>query len=117
MILILPSTSTLLNYKITTTLENRVYNFVFKYNVRMDRWVLDIRDYQDNNIVSGLPLLLGVDLLDRFSNEYLPPGKLFTINFEDQYNEGGISDLGNSLFLVYLELGTDINELIELSNI
>lgn len=61
-------------------LEGRLYFFTFRFNARMDRWIWDIADADQNPIIVGIPVLINQDLLGRFVSNDLPPGKFAAIN-------------------------------------
>ena len=69
----LPVTSDYPSFKFKTTLEGTVYQFNLRYNERFERWILDILTSAGEDLVSGVPLLIGEPLLNRFKDERLPP--------------------------------------------
>ncbi|MDE1905302.1 MAG: hypothetical protein KGH75_02470 [Rhodospirillales bacterium] len=62
--------------KFRTTLGGTVYTFTLVWrNDSQGGWVLNIGDAQNNQLVQGIPLVTGVDLLGQYA--YLGfPGKL-----------------------------------------
>jgi|GEM_PF-1912149 len=89
------------NFEERIDLEDTTYIFWVRYNTRMARWVLSIKTDDNENIVMGLPLLTGVDLLERFKDERLPQGTLTAINLNSDTDEGERDDLGEGLIVVY----------------
>lgn len=64
-------------YSFTFTLSSTVYLFTIRYDQRMDRWIMDLADANSNPLVSGVPLLVGRNLIGRFVTEGLPVGYFF----------------------------------------
>jgi len=99
----LPVNSDIANYEFKTDLEGTRYIFTFRFNTRANRWIVDILQDDKTMILSGIPLVLGTDLIGRFQNADLPPGNLFLVNLENEYAECGRNDLGNDVLLMYQE--------------
>jgi hypothetical protein len=49
------------------TLSGGLYTLGFRFNTRMGRWVMDVRDAQNNNLAAGLPILINLNLSGRFA--------------------------------------------------
>lgn len=71
-------------YKFTNTLSGIVYTLRFRFNTRMSRWLLDIADAADNDILVGIPVLIQRDLSGQYVIEGLPPGVLFAVDDTNQ---------------------------------
>ena len=97
----LPVTSEFSAYDFRTTLEGTVYTFNIRYNERMDRWVFDILTSSEEQIIMGVPILLGVNLLGMYQDKRLPLGVLFAINLKDELVEAKRDDLGTNVLLLY----------------
>jgi hypothetical protein len=51
----------------TITLSGTTYTFTIQYrNISQGGWVMDIGDVNNNPIVQGIPLVTGVNLLDKY---------------------------------------------------
>lgn len=99
----IPLSNDVQNYKFTITLRGTVYTIRIRYNYRMSRWIMDIRTVDDEAIVSGLPLLLGADILLNYkSKAELPEGVFIMANFKDQYTEIDKTALGVDGFLNFI---------------
>lgn len=61
-------------YNFTIILTGAVYTLTIRYNPRMDRWIMNIADSSGNDLVVGLPLLIGRNINGRFVALSLPPG-------------------------------------------
>lgn len=91
------------NFQVLTELEGILYVFNFVFNFRTDLWSMDILNSEESEIVTGIPIVLGVDLIDRFSDERLPPGNLFGLNIKEENVEAGENDLNENYFIIYEE--------------
>jgi len=91
------------NFRIQSELEGVLYIFAFLYNFRTSLWKMDIFDSEESPVVLGIPILVGANLLGRFSDERLPPGNMFGLNIEDENVEAGETDFNKNFFLIYEE--------------
>ena len=64
-------------YKFKISLSDVIYTLRFRYNTRMQRWMLDVADAADNDVLNGLPVLIKRNLLGQFVIEGLPIGTMF----------------------------------------
>jgi hypothetical protein len=88
-------------FSFQTDLDATTYSFKFRYNSRTDRWTFDIQTAIEEPIISGISVLSGVSLLDRFVDERLPTGDLFVLNKEDENVSPGRFDLQDNVFILY----------------
>ena len=42
------------------------YVLKLRYNARLELWILDVADAEEHQLVSGIPLVTGVDLLGQY---------------------------------------------------
>lgn len=56
-------------YSYATVLEGVSYNLEFKYNTRIDRWVINLYDSDFNPLVLGKKLLPSIPILFRYVKE------------------------------------------------
>lgn len=95
--------SSIPNYEFKTDLDGVTYTLSFRYNSRMDRWIMDIKTEDDDPIIMGIPILLGVSLIKRFADSRLPAGDIFAISVGTTTAEAGKEDLGENVLLLYQE--------------
>jgi hypothetical protein len=95
--------SSLPNYEFKTDLDSVTYILALRYNSRMDRWIMDIKTEDDDPIIMGRPILLGVSLLAQYVDPRLPDGDIFAINLGTTIQEAGKEDLGSNVLLLYQE--------------
>lgn len=91
------------NYSFKIDLEGVTYTLSFRYNTRDIIWTMDIADEGGTIILSGIPLVLGTILLERFPNSNIPPGDLFVLNLEDENAEATRDNFGTDVLLMYEE--------------
>lgn len=80
------------------TLAGTQYKFSLSWNDHEDAWVLNISDGSGNAILSGVPLVTGVDLLAQFA--YLGFGfSLYVGTDHDTYAQPTETNLGTNSHL------------------
>jgi hypothetical protein len=74
---------------------------VFRYNSRMQRWILDINDSQNNQILSGVPILIGLDLTGQYLYLSIPPGVFLALDNTNQDTQPTVYSFGTTNSLYY----------------
>jgi len=110
MILIVPTTSAFPDYTQRTTLDGREYILRFIFNEREQRWYLDIFSSDETPLALGLKLVVNWNLLRRETDERLPPGELYAIDFSGAANESAPSD-ADAATLLQLARDPGLNDL------
>ena len=90
-------------FSFQTDLDGTTFSFKFRYNSRTDRWAFDIATANDEPIISGVLVVTGTFLLERFSDARLPQGDMFVLNKEDENVSPGRNDLQKNVFILYDE--------------
>lgn len=90
-------------YRFQLDLEGRIYFFEFTFNTRMNLWVMDIQDQSQADLVRGIPLLVGVSLLDAYTSDALPPGTFVLLDLTGKGREADRENFGIDLKLYYEE--------------
>jgi hypothetical protein len=62
------------------SLSSTLYTLRFRFNSRMNRWILDIANSQDSSLITSIPLLILRDLNTRFVTPGLPAGGFFCVD-------------------------------------
>lgn len=75
---ILPLGNALPWYSFRTSLTQVIYTLRLRYNTRMARWILDIADAQNNDIINSLPILIERNINQQYVISGLPSGMLFS---------------------------------------
>lgn len=90
-------------YSFTIELDGTNYVLSFRFNVRMDRWAMDIAKTDGTVVLAGVVLETGVDLTGRYVSDSLPPGRFLAYDESGQGMNAGRYDLGDSVKLLYEE--------------
>jgi len=84
------------------SLAGNTYTLTLKWNAPNATWVLDIADANGNDIVTGIPLVTGVDLLGQY--KYLGIGGSLVVQSTNDPslvpNDETLGSTGNLFFLV-----------------
>lgn len=64
-------------YTFPIVLADQRFNFELRYNLRIDRWILNISDATNTLILAGIPLLLRRVQLLQYLTLDLPAGALY----------------------------------------
>ncbi len=67
-------------FKFFTDLENVTYGFRFKFNTRVQIWIVDILDRNDDTILYTVPFYSNRDMTEFAKLQGVPPGILAAIN-------------------------------------
>jgi len=88
-----------------TVFNGVVYGLNFRYNARMDRWLVDVLDANQNMLLAGQPLLGGWDVLHRFQGVVnVPAGILLPVDMSGQGRDPQEFTLGSDVQLFFLPL-------------
>lgn len=99
----LPLRSDIPKSEFRVDLDGVTYTFAFRFNFRMERWIMDLKTENNVPLIMGIPVLIGTDFLERFQSADLPPGNLFAVNLEDEFVDADREDLGNNVIILYNE--------------
>lgn len=100
-ILLIPIRNDLPAYSYQITLESVVYTLTFRFNARMNRWLMDIADQTENPICMGLPMLVNFPLIERFQNDSLPPGSFLVLDESGNNQNPDRDSWSNNVKLFY----------------
>lgn len=90
--------------KQTTTLDGIAYVFEFKFNNRLNKWIMDILTTSNEIIVSGIIMQTNLPLLQNYYHLDIPQGDLFCVDMENENKDAEIDDLGTRVLLMYNEV-------------
>ena len=91
------------SYSQRVELDGVIYNLIIRYNERMSRWILDIQDQEETDILIGIPMLTGVPLLQQYVKNDLPPGDFILLHRDGTDINAEREDLGDAVNLFYQE--------------
>lgn len=101
----IPTRNDFPSYSQRIELEGVIYNLSFRFNERMNRWIMDIQDQEENDILIGIVMLTSVPLLQQYIKEGLPPGDFILLHRDGTDTNAGRFDLGDAVQLFYAESG------------
>ncbi len=101
--LTVPTRTDLGAYTFQVELDSLVYRFAFQFNDREGFWYLSIADESGVAIRSGIKVVVNTPLFRLIASEDAPPGELLAIDTTNADNEPGLTDLGESVLLTYVE--------------
>jgi hypothetical protein len=90
-------------YKFQIALEDAVYILEFRFNTRMDRWLMNILNESEEPILMGIPMLTGIPLINGFVVDGKPPGTFFCYDESGQSRNPDRETFGRDVKLVYIE--------------
>ena len=86
------------------TLENTPYILVFNWNSRGSFWEMSFYDRSQNPLALGIKLVLNDELIGKFPEAGLPPGKMYVIDGTESEFDIAFDDFTNGrLSLIYVE--------------
>lgn len=88
-------------YKFTVTLSGQVYTLRFRYNTRMQRWIMDVADSANNDVLNGVPVLIERDLAGQYVFVGLPSGTFFALDLTGQGDQPTRYSFGVAAALIY----------------
>lgn len=99
----IPATNDVPWYNFKVTLSGTLYTLRFRFNTRMNRWILDLADAQNNDILNSLPMLINRNMNGRFVTPDLPPGFLFCTDDTNQGTQPTRYSFGKDHSLFYFD--------------
>lgn len=95
----IPLRNDIFHYSFTRELDGVVYLLRIRYNRRIDSWTLDFVD-----VVNGIRLAGGQDLLRQFKHLEVPAGRLEVVDLDGVFTEPDKTNLGDRVILQYTEV-------------
>jgi len=99
--LILPMQRGAARFEFEIDLEGESFFFRFEWNDRAGSWFFDVLTVDQEPLVSGVKVVLGIPLLNRYRDPRLPLGMLEAIDTSDSGAEAAFADLGDRVLLLY----------------
>lgn len=99
----LPMRNDLPWYEFKVDLTDVIYTLTVRYNSRMGRWLMDLKDASGTAIVAGVPLLIEVDLFSRFGRAALPAGIIVPIDDTLDQVDPVRNSFGNTHSVLYVD--------------
>lgn len=89
-----PTSPDVANYTQRTTLDGVAYLLTFRLNQRENTWRFDLALADETPIASGVKVVCGVPLLERFVSLQVPPGVLMAFASSSDESPPGFGELG-----------------------
>lgn len=92
------------DFRQTLKLGGVVYSMRARWNTVREYWTIDLYDKNGAALLLGQKLVFNTDLLARYQDTRLPPGRLFCIyagNGAQKLNKIGRNDIGTNVLLIY----------------
>jgi hypothetical protein len=83
--------------------KNVTFYFFLRWNAQANYWVMDLSDSSKNPIISSIPLISGINILEQY--DYLKIGKAYIVS-NDSSSQSDIPDttnLGTQFVLVWMD--------------
>lgn len=96
--IIIPTRNDIFNYSFRFNFEGVVFPMRLRYNRRIDSWILDFLD-----VLLGIRLAGGQDLLGQFHHLDLPPGELRIVDLDGENKEPDKTNFSDRVVLQYTE--------------
>jgi hypothetical protein len=77
------------------SLDNVPYMLSFTWNNRGEFWAMSISDKEQNTLVAGIKLVIGIELLRKFPDRSLPPGRMFVFDVKEDESPIAYTDFIN----------------------
>lgn len=98
-----PARNDLPNYKFTINLSGTQFQLSFYFNVRMNRWLVDVNDPAGNQILSGTPILIARALFNQYITLNLPVGTMFATDDTNKDTQPTQFSFGTDHTLLYVD--------------
>lgn len=105
-LLTIPLRNDLPFYSFNITLTGVTYQLEFLYNVRSNRWIMNIYDSVGNQIISGITLLIDRNLIGQYRYLNLPAGVFFVVDNTQQDEQPTLNSFGTTHTMYYVDPGT-----------
>lgn len=91
------------HYSVDIELSGQLYRFKVDYIERSASWKMNISLPDGTALVNGLAIKTNADLLEKYSNENLPPGTLVCLDTSGKELDPDRDSLGKNHILFYEE--------------
>lgn len=99
----IPTSASQTWYTQTLALSGVTYILEFRYNTRMARWILNIRDAGETPILMGIPLLIDRNLTGQYTQLSLPPGTMLCVDDSGNNLQPTLSSFLTDHAVLYLD--------------
>jgi hypothetical protein len=103
MIIEIPLRSDIFSYEFQINLDQELFTLKFRFNQRLNFWIMDIMDDIGVDIISGVPLLTNVNLIKNHQCRKRPKGEFTIIDELGTSENASLYNLGSRFKLIYKE--------------
>lgn len=89
------------NYNFEVELDGVVFKLALSFNSRQETWFLNLFDANGVLLRSGIPIVSGVPLLRRMSQQTKPDGTIMAVSVAETIDAAGLEQLGLDVLLTY----------------
>lgn len=100
----IPIRADLLAFTFNIVLDDVSVIFNFRWNSRMERWIMDLLDPASDPILMGIPVLEDTSMIDRYIDDRIPPGILLALDTTKSGNQPDLDNFGEDVILQYEEV-------------
>lgn len=86
----------------SVTLDNKIFELHFDWNVRDEHWTMTIRDKNNQVIVAGIKIVANYELISMYRYLDVPPGYMMAADMSGQGLDPGFDDFGTRVLLMYI---------------
>lgn len=90
-------------YKLRVPLSGILTGLRFQFNTRMNRWIMDVTDAQDVDLLSGVPLLVNRDLIGFYVYSGALPGRFLVTDDTNTGAQPTRNSFGTTHSLLYYD--------------
>lgn len=94
-----------------STLDGRIFRFVFRYNSLYDYFTFDLKTRNDEPLLMGKKLVINYEFIRRYSNERYPPGALVAVDTTGSFDRITLDNFGNEIKFIYISEG-ELNDIL-----
>jgi hypothetical protein len=89
----------------STELDGVSYGLTFRWNDRVEQWVMDVADGEGTVIVAGIRVVIDTPLLLRYQGRAsVPPGEIIAVDTGGKSAESDLEAIGRRVVLYYLSV-------------
>ena len=99
----IPITNDKPSFTFKVDLDESEYTFQFRWNGRMDSWIIDLYDFEGELLVSGEPFYTETILFRNIDKPKMPKGVLYAVNNKTEYVNSDRFTIGVDVKLYYVE--------------
>jgi hypothetical protein len=85
-----------------TSLDDVVFTFLLKKNLRNGTWTMDVLAQDETPIRQGIKMVVSFPLMRLQKDRTRPPGELVAVDTTGRFQLPGLTQLGEQVVLIYV---------------